>query len=455
MKKSTSLLKKYIFIILIAIVIIPVTFPLTSIIFTLSYMQLDTSEPYYSTKEIEKVWNKNSMLLNEENPEEIKEFFHSILKTYPHASMFWVDKQGQAHFPVSNPSNIPAQWTVSYGIDFMKNSIDGDSYTVINYIGKEKKEAFMVIQLPKKYIKYPVLRMQEKYSTVFIIMIIFILLTFLILSWIFFRGIRNRLSQLQESMRLSKEEPIPKKVEISKMDEIGLLEQSFNNMIQILEESRLKEREEAEFRKELIANLSHDLRTPLMVFRTQINVLKAEVTSNKGKETVLLLDDKISYIAELIDNLFSYSLLTNKKYPFNPKNINITSLLRKSIASWYNTLEEQGFYIDIKIPEKEIYWNIDPNWFQRIIDNVIQNVIRYASEGKYIGISICERNNEETISIIDYGPGFQYQNHSNKGAGIGLSIISLMSMEMGINWTIDSTYGKTIIIFQKSKKTSK
>ncbi|HDR8040765.1 TPA: HAMP domain-containing histidine kinase [Bacillus cereus] len=449
MKKSTSLLKKYIFIILIAIVIIPVMFPLTSIIFTLSYTQLAISEPYYSTKEIEQIWNENSKLLNEENPEKIKEFFHSIHKAYPQASTFWVDNQGRAHFPVSKPSNIPSQWTVNYSIDFMKKSINGGFYTVVSYMGKEKKEAFMVIRLPKKYIEYPVSRMQKEYSTIFITVILLILIIFLIFSGLFFRDIRNRLIRLQKAMKLSKEESIPKTIELSKMDEIGLLEQNFNNMIQILEKSRLKEREEAEFRRDLIANLSHDLRTPLMVFRTQINLLEKEVTSIEGKEIIVLMDDKISYIAELIDNLLSYSLLTSKKYPFNPKDINITSLLRKIIASWYNSLEERGFYIDVKIPEKQIYWYIDQNWFQRIIDNVIQNVIRYASEGNYIGIYISTSDNQETISVIDHGPGFEHSNHSSKGTGIGLSIISLMSKEMDIDWAIDSTYGQTIISFKK------
>lgn len=447
MKKSTSLLKKYLFIILIAIVLIPISFPLISAIFTFSWMKLSDSEPYYDEKKIEKLWKENAVSLSEEHPEKIIEVFSSIQKIYPQSSMFWVDSQGESHFPISKQPDIPTHWTVDYSIDFMKNSKNGKLYTVVNFLGKGKKEAFMIIRIPKKYIKYPVLRMQEKYSKIFITVILLVLVTFIIFSWIFFRGINTRLIRLQKAMQLTKKQPIPKQITLSKMDEIGLLEQSFNSMVLILEESRVKEREEEEFRKELIANLSHDLRTPLMVLRTQINSLEKDLVSVEGREVILLMDHKINYISDLIDNLFSYSLLTSKRYPFNPSYINITPLLRKIIASWYNTLEEKGFYIDIEIPDQNFFWNIDSNWFQRIMDNIIQNVIRHAANGKFIGIHISIDNNKEVISIVDHGPGIQNGDPSSKGAEIGLSTIALMAKEMHLSWNITSNqYGTTFSI---------
>ncbi|PEE39687.1 HAMP domain-containing sensor histidine kinase [Bacillus pseudomycoides] len=447
MKNSTSLQKKYLLIILIAIVLIPITFPLISGIFTISWMKLSDSEPYYDKEKIEKIWNEKAILLSEEKPEDIKKVFRSVQKSYPKASMFWVDSQGKAHFPFSKQPDIPTYWTVDYLIDFMKNRNSGNLYTVVNNLGKGKKEAFMIIQIPKKYTDYPVLRMQEKYGTIFLIVVLLVLVTFIIFSWMFFRDINTRLVRLQKAMQITKKHSIPKQITLSKMDEIGLLEQSFNSMVQIIEESRAKELEEEGFRKELIANLSHDLRTPLMVLRTQINSLEKEPLSVEGREIILIIDHKINYISDLIDNLFSYSLLTSKKYPFNPSDVNITPLLRGIIASWYNTLEEKGFYIDIEIPEQNFYWNIDSNWFQRIMDNIIQNVIRHAADGKFIGVHISKKDNKEIISIVDHGPGIQNGDSSNKGAEIGLSTIALMAKEMHLSWNITSDqYGTTFSI---------
>ncbi|MGG3528246.1 histidine kinase dimerization/phospho-acceptor domain-containing protein [Bacillus pseudomycoides] len=310
MKNSTSLQKKYLLIILIAIVLIPITFPLISGIFTFSWMKLSDSEPYYDKEKIEKIWNEKAILLSEGQPEDIKKVFRSVQKSYPKASMFWVDSQGKSHFPISKQPDIPTYWTVDYIIDFMKNRNSGNLYTVVNHLGKDKKEAFMIIQIPKKYTDYPVLRMQEKYGTIFLIVVLLVLVTFIIFSWMFFRDINTRLVRLQEAMQITKKQSIPKQITLSKMDEIGLLEQSFNSMVQIIEESRVKEREEEKFRKELIANLSHDLRTPLMVLRTQINSLEKEPLSVEGRKMILIIDHKINYISDLLDNLFSYSMLT-------------------------------------------------------------------------------------------------------------------------------------------------
>ena len=207
-------------------------------------------------------------------------------------------------------------------------------------------------------------------------------------------------------------------------------------MVEALQQSRLKEAEEEQFRRKLIADLSHDLRTPLTTMRAQIDSLKEEVVSVKGYQTMLLIDEKINYVAELIENLLSYSLISAKKYPYHPERTDMTRLMRKLVASWYDILDEKGFEVDIVIPEKQLFWNIDKNWFQRMIDNVIQNVVRHADGGKFIGIYID--HGEKTITVVDHGPGFQYVHSPNKGAGIGLSIIAVMAKEMEIEWDIDS-----------------
>lgn len=71
---------------------------------------------------------------------------------------------------------------------------------------------------------------------------------------------------MQEVMATPEANGIPTTIEVSKQDEIGRLEHSFNRMVQELEMSRIREMEEEELRKELIANLSHDLRTPLQQY---------------------------------------------------------------------------------------------------------------------------------------------------------------------------------------------
>lgn len=153
-----------------------------------------------------------------------------------------------------------------------------------------------------------------------------------------------------------------------------------------------------------------------------------------------------SFCYYLVGVNLSYSLITEKD-PYYPERTDMTRLMRKLVTSWYDILDEQGFEVDIIIQEKQLFWNVDENWFQRIIDNVIQNVVRHASDGDFIGVYM---NHEEgTIAIVDHRPGFQNTHSPNKGVGIGLSIIAVMAKEMDIEWRIESDDTGATFIFKK------
>ncbi|MDH2887069.1 MULTISPECIES: hypothetical protein [Bacillus cereus group] len=94
----------------------------------------------------------------------------------------------------------------------------------------------------------------------------------------------------------------------------------------------------------------------------------------------------------------------------------MTRLIRKIVATWYDSLDEEGFEVGIQIPEKQLFWDIDENWFQRMIDNVIQNVVRHASIGIYIDYE------GEIITTVDRGSGFQNTPSKNKGACLVLPL---------------------------------
>ncbi|MFS8630320.1 MAG: hypothetical protein LOD92_04015, partial [Bacillales bacterium] len=87
---------------------------------------------------------------------------------------------------------------------------------------------------------------------------------------------------------------------------------------------------------------------------------------------------------------------------------------------------EKDFEIDIDIQTEAISWEIDPQWMERIIENLLQNVIRHASDGKYIGFFLKDGQ----LLIKDHGTGFQ-EKSEHQGAGIGLTIVNVMINEMG------------------------
>lgn len=277
--------------------------------------------------------------------------------------------------------------------------------------------------------------------------VVMIFIAFMFVSYLFFSRIRKRLIRLQQAMVPPNEQKVPEPVTISKKDEIGNLEQSFNQMVLALKESRQKEQEEEDLRRQLIANISHDVRTPLTSLRGQIYALKENPADERRKEILGAIDGKISYMGDLMENLLSYTLLTSHKYPYKPERTELVRLVRRSSADWYETLEVEGFEIDISLPDTSIYSIIDPNWFRRMVDNVIQNILRHASSGKYISLRLTAGKSHHVLRISDKGPGFEQADEHSKGSGIGLSILSMMAKEMNIEWEIETGEKGSAVVF--------
>ncbi len=444
--KPKSLQGRYLLIILLALVLMPITFPLVSVLFHIPFsMQEHDPNLYEDSEGMESMWKKEGEQLGGRTDEEINERLRELKQKYNKASIFWVDGQGSTKLKLPEQIKVPAQWDPLYTIDFMKTNrgLEADPYTVVSFIGSRKSEGFMVIQVPRGEMDTEWEKVSRSYDYYYLIATFAVLGLFLFVSWIFFYRIRQRLLRLQEAMDKPADGGIPLPIAIEKKDEIGQLEGAFNRMIDQLETGRQREREEEELRRQLIANLSHDLRTPLTTIRGHAYSLKKEITSEKGRESLELIDNKVSYLGQLIENLLSYTLLTSGKYPYNPEKTDIVRLVKTSAAAWYPVFENKGFELDIELPDKSIYWDIDGQWMNRILDNLFQNILRHAAQGKYAGVLLDAE--KEILLIKDKGPGMTGES-AGKGAGIGLSIAALMLKEMDFDLQINSSSGGTEMV---------
>ncbi|UII55821.1 HAMP domain-containing histidine kinase [Cytobacillus spongiae] len=442
MKLRNSLLTKYLLLIIVATMIIPFSFPVVSILFYMPVTKFDEDIPnkYQSGVELEETWHTKAKSLSGASPDKVNEAVEQFHRDYNKANFFWVDATGSTQLKIPQNLDLPDQWTPSYTIDFMKSSYDGDPFTIVAFIGKGKEEGFMVFQVPRAEMVSTGEKIRDKYNYFIILGFLVIFLGFIFMSWVFFYKIRKRLIRVQEAMTAETDSGIPQPIDVKKLDEIGQLETAFNHMIDQLETSRQREKQEEALRKQLIANLSHDLRTPLTTIRGHAYILQKESLSAKGQQSLQLIDQKINYLGELIENLLSYTLLSTGKYPYHPERLDIARIVRKSLSAWYPLFEKDGFEIELKLPDESIEWEADPQWLERILDNLFQNIHRYAQTGKYLGVQIIDGE----LMIWDRGPGMR-ANTTKKGTGIGLSIVSLMMKEMNLKWEMVSDNKGTVI----------
>lgn len=444
MKIRNTLQTKYLGLIVCAMLILPIAFPLASMLVYLPPLIINYNDmDVYDSEKVETEWHEKAMNIKGLTEAKTIASLKETTTNMKEATVFWVDEHGNTRYISDKTAQIPDHWSPTYTVSFMKESYGGDPFTVVSFIGEEKNNGFIVLQIDREYMDYPIQQLEYYFEIIYVVVVGLLLLLFIFLSWLFFRSIRKRIVRLQTSMEI-KDQRIPSKVSVGEKDEVGELEESFNKMIERLEESRLREQEEEKLRKELIANLSHDLRTPLATIRAHAYTLKNEEISSDGQKSIDIIDKKIDHLHTLIENLLSYTLLTSGKYTYKPQNTDVNRAIRLSLSAWYPIFEKEGFTVDIDLFEKTVFWKMDPNWFERILDNLFQNVVRHAKTGNYIRV-FCAGN---TINITDKGPGMKSKSE-HAGVGIGLSIIELMTKEMDISWSIDTSSDGTTICLTK------
>lgn len=458
MKFFRSLLAKYMLIIVLAMSIVQLAYLIIGF-FVLGIankedLNVRVGEEVIYENEIEEKWHAEVNKLKSFEPEAISQHFERWEKQYPEASMFWVSEQGTLLTEVNVQEQLPAQWTPAYTTKFIKARYGGDPYTVIAFLGEDEANGFIVLEMPRSLFSPPIMTVYNHYGSILFLGVIAIILFFISVSFLFFRGIRKRLLKLQDAMEIRDVDGLPIEMPVKKKDEIGQLEHSFNRMVCELRESKNREQKEEQLRRELIANLSHDLRTPLTKVRAQTYSISKEELSDEGKIAVKSLEMSIVNIDGLMENLLSYTLLMASKYKFEPKQINVIRFVREHMTTWYPVFEKEGFEIDVAFDSfEDNNWRVDPLWLGRIFDNFFQNVLRHASSGQYIGVKTESTQHYDAFVISDCGKGMNNESNA-KGAGIGLSIVDIMVKGMELDWDIISSESGTMIKIIRRKKLS-
>lgn len=449
-----SLLVKYMLIILLAISLIQLTY-IGIAIFVAGVAKNDDvknqSEGRNSLDNIEEKWHADANDIENPTAEIIEQYFTTWNSQYEEASMFWVDQDGKLQISVNSEKQLPLEWSAAFTAKFIKERYGGNPYTVIAFLGTEEADGFIVLEIPKSALNPPLRNVYDQYGTILFIGTIAIILLFMMISFLFFKGIRKRLLQLQTAMEIRDVDDLPIEIQVKKKDEIGQLENTFNLMVFELRESKQREQQEEQLRRELIANLSHDLRTPLTKIRAQTYSIAKENLSEDGEKSRKAIEASVIKMDHLIENLMSYSLLMASKYKYEPRNIDMTRYLRESLALWYPVFEKEDFEIDVQIGAfTKNEWLVDPLWMGRILDNLLQNVLRHAKTGAYICVKTEATDQYDAIVIADHGKGMQDKSDA-AGAGIGLSIVDMMVKGMNLNWTIHSDKNGTTIKIKRTK----
>lgn len=215
---------------------------------------------------------------------------------------------------------------------------------------------------------------------------------------------------------------------------------NINKCLKAEETLRLESvREEKRF-KELIANISHDLRTPLTAIKGYQQLMaKGELSADQHKK--LQIAQKYSgELGRLIEQFFEYSYLANADLKLNLERINLTNLVTECLATSVSSFEQRGIMVQFE-ETPTIFVLADQGMTVRIVQNLIRNCIAHSAGDVVAALSASEnavisfRNSVENADEIDVERMFDRfytgDRARSKSTGLGLSIVKLLVEQMG------------------------
>jgi histidine kinase len=302
---------------------------------------------------------------------------------------------------------------------------------------------------------------RENSLVVIITALIILTLSTGVLTYWVSKTIIKPLKELEKAADEIKQGNLEYSAKICTRDEIGQVSYSFEEMRLKLKRSLELQQQYEENRKELISNISHDLKTPITAIKGYVEGIKDGVadTPEKMNKYVSTIYSKATYMDSLINDLFLYSKLDLNKVPFKFQEVDIVNYIKDCVEEISFDLNPDLVQINSKVPEKSIMVKIDVQELKRTIMNIVGNSIKYKDDGKLnIDISLKEAEGKINIEIRDNGKGISkealpyifdrfYRAEASRettigGSGLGLAISKKIIEEHGgVIWA-ESQLGK-------------
>jgi two-component system, OmpR family, sensor histidine kinase BaeS len=180
-------------------------------------------------------------------------------------------------------------------------------------------------------------------------------------------------------------------------NEIGLLASAFNKMVINLNKNE-------HLRRSLVADVAHELRTPLSILRGNLESILAGITEVK-EENVALLYDEVLRMSYLVHDLQELSQAEAGQLKLNKKMVDIVSLTNKVISFFQLEAEAKNIQLSIVVKSKIPEIEIDPIRIEQVIGNLVSNAIRYSTNNETIKVDFQFINQQIIVKVIDSGEG--------------------------------------------------
>ena len=249
------------------------------------------------------------------------------------------------------------------------------------------------------------------------------------------RAIREAADELDEKLRTDTNTLIS----ISSGDRaMRALAARMNRQLAALRRERLRlQNGDAEL-KAAVTNISHDLRTPLTAICGHIDLLSQETLPESAARRIEIIRERAETMRDLTEELLKYSVICASADDLRMEPVSLNDVLEQSIAGLYGALTARGIQPQIDMPNAPVVRTLDKVALRRILDNVIENAVRYSDGDLSAALApdgeIRIENSAANLTAVQAARLFDrfYTVHSARGGtGLGLSIAKGLTEKMG------------------------
>lgn len=271
---------------------------------------------------------------------------------------------------------------------------------------------------------------------------------------ILFRVLIRRIRKLESLAMRVAEGDLSARVHTPGPDEIGRLGRQLNRMTENLAAARVRVESGERQRRQLLADVSHELATPLTSIRGYTETLLNTNVPLSGDERRQYLVDVVSEtqrIEALVQDLFDLTRLEAGAVSLQKEPIDLAALCNRTVERYGQRFVEGGITALVRTESETAWVDADGRRLEQVLDNLITNALRYVPSGGHVWLDIsCEAANGWTrLRVTDDGPGFEANDlphvfdrfyradasRSTPGTGLGLAIVrEIVERHQGRVW---------------------
>ncbi|MEG2353179.1 MAG: HAMP domain-containing sensor histidine kinase [Clostridium sp.] len=289
------------------------------------------------------------------------------------------------------------------------------------------------------------------YKIIWILALLFISLWYIVLYWFSQKYIVKPLDEINSTAKKIAIGEVERRVNINSDDEIGELAHSFNYMADFLEKNENN-------RRRFISDVSHEIRSPITSIKGFIGaVLDGVIPSGKQNQYLAMAYEETNRLTRLVNNLLDLSALESGKQSLKYEELDINELIRLTVLKFETKISERDLKINVFFDTEKLSVMADRDKLIQVLVNLVDNAIKYASDGGNVKVDVRTKGKKALISIYNDGEAIKEEHikhiwqrfykadksrTSKVSTGLGLPIVREIMTQFGEDiWVVNKDSG--------------